>query len=529
MNKTLYILLGVLVGLMGCTWLIAHAATSIFQVQQGGTGTSTVTISSLLVGEGANAFQSVATTSVTCSGAASCGAFTVIGNSPITISASLTGATISTTSGLTIGQGAYYTSITPTIVGGFSTSTLIGTGIVTITNSPFIIGASGAVASITGGSNGQILGWLGGVPTWTASSSVAAGTGISVSASGAVTTITNTGVLSVVQNGGGSAQTGALTFATSSATSFNGLSISNSITNSSGTFTFAPNTITGTLTVGGGGTGQSTFTSSQLLYGNGTNALSSVSTSSPTQGTGITLSGVGSVVGGSLTITNAGVISVGNGMGVTCTGTNPASCSLAAIAANSVLANQTGASAIPSALATSSLYTFPWTVSNGGTGTTTTNTNGVVYSDGTRLIEDFNKLSFNGTLFGIATGTPFANFAVATGTILNAEFVPASTSTSQNVNWLNGTQQVFKFGTAGITVTFSGVVNGQTLKMITCAPDAGTMGTITWPAGIRWTGGTTPSQTTTAQHCDVYSFLATQGTSTTAGPTVYFGAQTSNF
>ena len=37
---------------------------------------------------------------------------------------------------------------------------------------------------------------------------------------------------------------------------------------------------TGTLTVGRGGTGQTSFTSSQLLYGNGSNALSSVATSS---------------------------------------------------------------------------------------------------------------------------------------------------------------------------------------------------------------------------------------------------------
>lgn len=81
------------------------------------------------------------------------------------------------------------------------------------------------------------------------------------------------------------------------------------------------------------------------------------STGAVTAGTGITLdSSIRRVIGGSLQITNAGVISVGNGTGVTCSGTNPASCSLAAITANSVLANNTSASAIPTAISTSTLY-----------------------------------------------------------------------------------------------------------------------------------------------------------------------------
>ena len=44
------------------------------------------------------------------------------------------------------------------------------------------------------------------------------------------------------------------------------------------------------LTVANGGTGVSTFTSSQLLYGNGTNALSSVATGTVSAGTGISIS-----------------------------------------------------------------------------------------------------------------------------------------------------------------------------------------------------------------------------------------------
>ena len=81
--------------------------------------------------------------------------------------------------------------------GGVATTTLTGSGVITISNAPVLIGATPAVATLTGGSNGQVLGWLGGVPTWTASSSVAAGTVISVSAAGSVSTVTNTGVTSL--------------------------------------------------------------------------------------------------------------------------------------------------------------------------------------------------------------------------------------------------------------------------------------------------------------------------------------------
>lgn len=130
----------------------------------------------------------------------------------------------------------------------------------------------------------------------------AAGAFLAVDATGKVIATTTPsgsgGVTSIQQTGGGSAQTGAITFATSSVT-LNGITHGLNITNTGGAFTFTP-TASGNLTVSGGGTGQTTFTSSQLLYGNGTNALSSVATSSGqcTSASGITCSAftvVGSV------------------------------------------------------------------------------------------------------------------------------------------------------------------------------------------------------------------------------------------
>jgi len=67
--------------------------------------------------------------------------------------------------------------------------------------------------------------------------------------------------------------------------------------------------LTGTLTVGNGGTGQTSFTSSQLLYGNGSLALSSVATTSLTATSPLSLSQPISVIGGSasaLSLSTAG-------------------------------------------------------------------------------------------------------------------------------------------------------------------------------------------------------------------------------
>ena len=76
--------------------------------------------------------------------------------------------------------------------------------------------------------------------------------------------------------------------------------VGNVVSFATSTLGIAISDTTGTLLVPRGGTGQTTFTSSQLLYGNGTNALSSVATSSGqcTSASGITCSAftvVGSV------------------------------------------------------------------------------------------------------------------------------------------------------------------------------------------------------------------------------------------
>lgn len=96
---------------------------------------------------------SVATTTVSCSGSASCTSFVAFGSSPITISASGgaggTG-TVSTSTNETSGQLSYWTTTsgTPARLGKVATTTLTGTGLISISNSPKVIGASGAVVTL---------------------------------------------------------------------------------------------------------------------------------------------------------------------------------------------------------------------------------------------------------------------------------------------------------------------------------------------------------------------------------------------
>jgi hypothetical protein len=82
------------------------------------------------------------------------------------------------------------------------------------------------------------------------------------------------------------------------------------------------------------------------------------------------------------------------------------------------------------------------------------------------------------------------------------------------IDWTAGNQQLIQKGTAGITLTFTNVNPGAKLSLIACNPGS-TGGSLTFPSSptILWPGGTAPTQTTTANKCDLYTFAATVATS----------------
>lgn len=143
------------------------------------------------------------------------------------------------------------------------------------------------------------------------------------------------------------------------------------------------------------------------LIGANTGLTYTVATGTVANGTGISVTAGQSVIGSGLTITNTGVISLGNGTGTTCSGTNPGTCNINTTQNITVLSNLTtngfvqttgGTGTLTSAALTSGQVTTalgftpfggtnPLPIANGGTNATsfTTTGNGVYY-DGTRLL-----------------------------------------------------------------------------------------------------------------------------------------------
>lgn len=84
--KKFSLLVGIFIGALLFSTSIA-TATSTLLVQQGGTSVNTFTPSGLVAGNGTNPLYTTATTTASCSGSASCSSFTILGSTPITISA----------------------------------------------------------------------------------------------------------------------------------------------------------------------------------------------------------------------------------------------------------------------------------------------------------------------------------------------------------------------------------------------------------------------------------------------------------
>jgi hypothetical protein len=364
---------------------------------------------------------------------------------------------------------------------------------------------------------------------------------------------------------------------------------------------------TGTLTVSRGGTGQASFTSSQLLYGNSTNALLSVATTTFTPSAEFTVGGtIGAFVGGAnstLTIATGGV----------------ALTKLATQAANTVLVNQTGGSASPTALATSTFANGLYSgtagqvlarLSNGtwaGVATTTFST-GLTYSGGSvtvntsQNIATLSNLTTNGVVItsggtgalsvdasgldianggtatttwmngavvfydsglgtlsqgatqaalffdktnsrlGIGSSTPLSAFSIGAGNASSSALVAEyaygksgnnATSTAATLSPRTSNRILWPLGTAATTLTLCNFQPGDQLVVTVRNPNA-TGGAITWAAcagsQLYWPAKTVPTQTTTANGWDIWSFSASTATgSTSPGIIMISGAQTAGF
>ena len=173
-----------------------------------------------------------------------------------------------------------------------------------------------------------------------------AGSGISVSSATGNVTIANTGVLSAVAGSGVSVSsaTGNVTFANTGVLSFSGSSTG--LLPSSATTGAV--SLSGTLGVGYGGTGQTTYTNGQLLIGNTTG--NTLTKTTLTAGSGVSISnGAGSITisatGSGGTVTSVSVVSANGLAGTVATSTTTPAITLSTTITGILKGNGTAISA----------------------------------------------------------------------------------------------------------------------------------------------------------------------------------------
>ncbi len=125
---------------------------------------------------------------------------------------------------------------------------------------------------------------------------------------------------------------------------------------------------------------------------------------------------------------------------------------------------------------------------------------------------------------GVASATPITGISVGADSAIVTTEKNVADAAPITIDWDNGNQQLIRLA-ASRTVNFSNVKAGQTLRLTVCTTASSRL--VTWGSTIRWSGGTAPTQTATANKCDVFSFLGTLGH--TGSAVLIFGASTLNF
>jgi hypothetical protein len=122
------------------------------------------------------------------------------------------------------------------------------------------------------------------------------------------------------------------------------------------------------------------------------------------------------------------------------------------------------------------------------------------------------------TAIGAGTGTgdvtltgtqTLTNKTIEAGTFTNGyteETVVANTSTAYTIDLANGTVQILTL-TGNCTFTFPTATAGKGFTLLLKQDGTGSR-TVTWPAAVKWPGGTAPTVTATASKMDKYVFVA---------------------
>jgi hypothetical protein len=287
----------------------------------------------------------------------------------------------------------------------------------------------------------------------------------------------------------------------------------------SGSITGSAASLSATLDVASGGTGLATLTADNVILGNGTSSPTFVAPS--TSGNVLTSNGttwqsVAPAGGGSGTVTSASVVSANGFGGTVATDTTTPAITISTSITGVLKGNGTALSAATAGTD----YVAPAGALGTPSSGTLTSCTGLPISTG---------VSGLGTSVAAFLATPSsANLKTAitdeTGTGGSLVFATSPALTTPTVTGLNETKtaptissgvlalncalgNVFHVSlNAAITsLTFSNIPSSGTAYGLTLAFTAdGTARAVTWPAAVKWSGGTAPTLTSTNAKVDIF-------------------------
>jgi hypothetical protein len=99
------------------------------------------------------------------------------------------------------------------------------------------------------------------------------------------------------------------------------------------------------------------------------------------------------------------------------------------------------------------------------------------------------------------------NGAMMANTMVNKSFYTVASATNVTVNWNNGNKQKILLETNPVNFTFTAPSAGVGSFSLVLKQDGGGSKTVTWPASVKWPGGTAPTLSTAPNKVDIVTCI----------------------